>query len=76
MSQTQNILEASWGKDKFSRIILLIVPAVVFLPSSKVSSRPDFSIRNTPTVMAEKKIGLIYNYYMSTDIFGYEVTDN
>jgi len=36
-------------------MIVFIVPAMVFLPSSRLSKRPDFSTKNTATVNATHK---------------------
>lgn len=56
ISQTQKICEATVGRERFSAMIVFIVPAVVFLPSSRFNKRPDFSTKNTATVRAVKKI--------------------
>lgn len=55
MSHTQKTWEATGGRDRFSDMIVLIVPATVFFPSSRFNRRPDFSTKNTATVNAEKK---------------------
>ena len=36
-------------------MIVFIVPAMVFLPSSRLSRRPDFSTKKTATVNATHK---------------------
>lgn len=55
ISQTQNTCEATGGSERFSAMIVFIVPAMVFLPSSRLSRRPDFSTKNTATVSATHK---------------------
>ena len=55
ISQTQNTWEATGGRERFSAMIVFIVPAMVFLPSSRLSRRPDFSTKNTATVNATHK---------------------
>lgn len=55
ISHTQKTWEATGGRDRFSDMIVLIVPATVFFPSSRFNRRPDFSTKNTATVNAEKK---------------------
>lgn len=52
ISHTQNTCEATGGRERFSAMIVFIVPAMVFLPSSRLSRRPDFSTKKTATVNA------------------------
>ena len=52
ISHTQNTCEATGGSERFSAMIVFIVPAMVFLPSSRLSRRPDFSTKKTATVNA------------------------
>lgn len=58
ISHTQKTCEATGGRDRFSDIIVLMVPATVFFPSSRFNRRPDFSTKNTATVNAERKQSL------------------
>ena len=51
----QNTCEATGGSERFSAMIVFIVPAMVFLPSSRLSRRPDFSTKKTATVNATHK---------------------
>ena len=52
ISHTQNTWEATGGSERFSAMIVFIVPAMVFLPSSRLSRRPDFSTKKMATVNA------------------------
>ena len=52
ISHTQNTCEATGGRERFSAMIVFIVPAMVFLPSSRLSRRPDFSTKKMATVNA------------------------
>lgn len=56
ISHTQNTWDATGGRARFSDMIVLIVPAIVFFPSSRFNRRPDFSTKNTATVNAERNV--------------------